>query len=78
MKLVLEDWFGRIEISLEETFKWFGHSSFKLNIPLMLFIPTYHCLRADIKYNTQVCKKCITCVTAIIAFIGALLNYIPP
>lgn len=41
MKLVLEDWFGRIEISLEETFKWFGLSSFNLNIPsvfLLLFI----------------------------------------
>lgn len=54
---MLGDWFGRIEISLEETFKLCGHFIFNPNIPWVPLTCFYHCLRADIKYNTKVYKE---------------------
>lgn len=50
---MLEDWFGTIEISFEDKFKWFGHPRSNLNIQLMLLTSSYHCLREDIKSNTK-------------------------
>lgn len=71
MKLVLEDWFGRIEILLEETFKWYGHCSFNLVISLVLLIPFFPDLMEDIEYNTKMCKKHMMCIRAVIAFMRA-------